>query len=108
MKVFFLLSIVALATSLPLKEEWEDWKREHGKQYADDLEESIRHAIWFQSYHHIQEHNKREDAFKLGLNEFSDLVRTSALQVCSSISKCYFSSHSLDSRAIQTEVPPPC
>lgn len=76
MKIVLLLSIVALASAnLQLKDEWEAWKREHGKAYADELEESLRHAIWFQNYHYIGEHNKRE-SFKLSLNEFADLVRS--------------------------------
>ena len=74
MKIILLLSIVALASAnLQLKNEWEAWKREHGKAYADELEESLRHAIWFQNYHFIDGHNKRE-SFKLSLNEFADLV----------------------------------
>ena len=79
MKVLLLLSIVVLATTLPLQDEWENWKREHEKQYSSDMEESFHHAAWFQSYHHVQQHNQREESFKLGLNEFSDLVSTVAV-----------------------------
>ena len=75
MKILILLALIALSTAqLQLREEWEAWKREHGKSYADDMEESLRHAIWFQNYHYIEVHNK-EKSFKLGLNEFADLVR---------------------------------
>ena len=72
------------AATLQLKNEWEVWKRENGKSYADDLEESLRHAIWFQNYHYIHEHNKKEP-FSLGLNEFSDLVHIKSIiqQNCS-------------------------
>ena len=73
-KVLVLLSIATLSSaSLQLETEWESWKREHGKFYADDLEESLHHAIWFQNYHYIQQHNMRE-AFQLSLNGFGDLV----------------------------------
>ena len=75
MKLFFLLCIFSLAAALPLNNEWKNWKKEHGKQYLNDLEESVHHATWFQSYHHIQLHNQRESSFKLSLNEFSDMVR---------------------------------
>ena len=75
MKVLLLLALATLGTaSLQLKNEWEAWKREHGKSYADDMEESLRHAIWFQNYHYIEEHNKKE-SFQLGLNKFADLVQ---------------------------------
>ena len=72
--IIFLSSIVLATASLQLKNDWETWKREHGKTYADVLEESLRHAIWFQNYHYIEDHNKRE-SFTLALNEFADLVR---------------------------------
>ena len=75
MKFLFLLALTTLCSAaLQLKDEWEAWKRDNGKSYADDLEESLRHAIWFQNYHHIKEHNKKE-SFQLGLNTFADLVR---------------------------------
>lgn len=75
MKILLLLSIAVLSSArMQLKNEWEVWKREHGKAYADSLEESLRHAVWFQNFHHVQEHNKKE-SFKLDLNEFADLVR---------------------------------
>ena len=75
MKILFFLALAALSSAnLQLKDEWEDWKREHGKSYADDLEESLRHAIWFQNYHYIEAHNTKE-SFKMGLNGFADLVR---------------------------------
>ena len=74
MKIIVLMSITVLASAnLQLKNEWEAWKRENGKAYADELEESLRHAIWFQNYHYVAEHNKRE-TFQLSLNEYADLV----------------------------------
>ena len=74
MKIILLLSIIAVSSAaLQLKSEWDSWKRAHGKSYADDLEESFRHAIWFQNFHYIDKHNRKE-TFHLGLNEFSDLV----------------------------------
>ncbi|CAI8041681.1 Cathepsin L [Geodia barretti] len=71
--------VATLANYPILNGEWEAWKREHGKSYTDDLEESLRHAIWFQNYHHIEEHNKKE-SFQLGLNEFADLTREQFVQ----------------------------
>lgn len=104
MKILLLLSIAVLSSArMQLKNEWEVWKREHGKAYADSREESLRHAVWFQNFHHIQEHNKKE-SFKLSLNEFADLVRLLFL--------CFpaFGSYSfciLDKRTVFSEVPTP-
>lgn len=68
------LATVALSTPLALKEEWQQWKEQHGKTYSDDVEESVRHAVWFRTFHHIQEHNKGSHPYKLGLNKFADMV----------------------------------
>lgn len=106
MRIFFFLSIIFLASaSLQLRNDWEAWKREHGKTYADTLEESLRHAIWFQNYHYIEDHNKRE-SFKLNLNEFADLVGLFHFLIYS------FAIHSLsvyisDKWTVHSKVPPP-
>lgn len=69
--LFFSLAMVAL--SLPLEMEWDQWKQFHGKIYTED-DEPIHKAVWFKNYRHIQEHNSQGHSFKLGLNEFADMV----------------------------------
>ena len=77
MKFFLVLSLVGLALSAPFAQEkdWQQWKRRHGKKYVNEVEESIRRAVWFRTFKHIEEHNK-DDAYSysLGLNKFSDMV----------------------------------
>ena len=58
-----------------IEEEWQKWKSEHGKSYADDVEESIRRAVWFRTYYHVKDHNSAaENMYELGLNSLADLV----------------------------------
>lgn len=78
MKTIILLCLVTLAISAPLAlgEEWQKWKQEHSKSYSDDVEESIRRAVWFRAYNHIKEHNSASShTYQLALNALADLVR---------------------------------
>ena len=71
----FSLAILTLSASLPLEEEWHQWKMKHGKQYFNELEESQRKAVWFRTYHLVQEHNSGGSApYQLRINKFADMV----------------------------------
>ena len=76
MKLYIILYLATLAVSAPLEleEEWEHWKNQHGKTYSDEIEESVRRAVWFRTFYHIQEHNSAGHPYKLGLNKFADMV----------------------------------
>ena len=76
MKLCILLCLVTLAVSAPLalEKEWEQWKRQHGKTYSDEIEESVRRSVWFRTFNHIQEHNSAGHPYKLKLNKFADIV----------------------------------
>ena len=76
------LATAAIAAPLALEEEWQQWKQQHGKSYSNEVEESMRRAVWFRTYHHIQQHNNAaSDLYQLGLNAFADMVRISFLHV---------------------------
>lgn len=77
MQLCVLLCLATLAASSPLalEEEWQQWKQQHGKTYSSEVEESVRRAVWFRTFHHIQEHNRGSHPYELGLNEFADIVR---------------------------------
>lgn len=69
------LATLVLSARLELEEEWQQWKKQHGKSYADEVEESIRRAVWFRTYHYTKEHNRINSySYNLGLNKFSDIV----------------------------------
>lgn len=60
-----------------LQNEWLSWKRLHAKEYYNIREEGSRWAVWRRNYQLIEEHNRNNHTFKLGLNEFADLVNPS-------------------------------
>ena len=58
-----------------LEREWFGWKKLHSKVYSQE-EENARWKVWRQNYHKIQQHNKANHSFTLGLNQFADMVRS--------------------------------
>ena len=77
MKLCLVLYLATIALSAPfaLEEEWQQWKKQHGKSYPNEVEESVRRAVWFRTYHYTKEHNRiNTHSFNLGLNKFSDMV----------------------------------
>ena len=59
-----------------LEDEWQQWKKQHGKSYSTEVEESLRRAVWFRTNFHIKDHNTADShIYQLGLNAFADMVR---------------------------------
>jgi len=63
---------------LRLQHEWLGWKKQHSKNYISGEEEDSRWAVWRENYHKIMEHNNANHTYKLGLNQFADMVRLGA------------------------------
>lgn len=78
MKVLVLLSSLVCcglcSSQLQLQEEWSSWKRQHAKTYSSNNDEDSKWTVWRENYHKIQEHNRANHSFSLGLNEFADMV----------------------------------
>lgn len=82
-KMQVLLLVVSLglcySSKLQLEEEWFSWKRQHYKTYHTEEEETSRWKVWKDNYRKIQEHNRANHSFTLGLNEFADMVNLALL-----------------------------
>lgn len=79
----FSLAILVLAFAVAnasnfLTLEWEQFKREHTKQYSSSLEELQRFQIWKSNLDLVNKHNADADNGKhtywLGMNKFADLT----------------------------------
>ena len=73
-----LLLVFSLHTafcSTLLDTEWHSWNARHGVVYQDRLEEGAKRRVWEENYHLVEEHNRGNHTYKLGLNRFADLVR---------------------------------
>lgn len=55
---------------------WESFKVKFGTQYNDELEEAERKGVFSSNFAHIQQHNSRDEQYKLGVNQFSALTAT--------------------------------
>lgn len=64
-------------------DEWNQWKKQYNKVYstarqnaADITHEQYKFKIFRDRLHKIQEHNSKNQSFKMGTNEYSDLSDT--------------------------------
>ena len=76
MKTLVFLTLFAAATAtFQYTAEWELWKREHGRDYHTEEEETHRHTIWEEHKKYVDVHNKRADifGFTLAMNQYADL-----------------------------------
>ena len=81
MKIILLaLSLVTAVISMPLEIEWNQWKQLHGKIYSDE-DEPKNKMVWLENYQYIQKHNSEDHPFKLGLNEYADMVSSSLTSI---------------------------
>ena len=76
LRPFLLLLLVISVFSFGYDEEWEDWKKQHGKVYLSEEEEASRRGIWTANMKFIEGHNAhaKEFGYTLGMNYFGDLV----------------------------------
>lgn len=60
-----------------LDEEWENWKLQYSRQYAEG-EETSRRMIWESALSYIEQHNREyamgKHTFTVGMNQFGDLT----------------------------------
>ena len=76
MKVFVLLALlVVYASAFDYTTEWEEWKRQYGRQYDTDKEELHRHTVWESNKKYVENHNANANkwGYTLETNEFADL-----------------------------------
>ena len=68
------LLLSTVAQGLTVKEEWQSWKAQHGKEFVSEEEETLRLEIWMNNLAAIEEHNRQNHNLTLKMNHFGDLV----------------------------------
>jgi len=74
--VLLLLAVVATANAkFQFTEEWELWKKDHGKEYSSDEEELLRRIVWEANKNYVDNHNEHAHVFgyTVAMNQFADL-----------------------------------
>lgn len=66
-------------TSPDLDSRWLEWKIAHTKSYTNDMNELERRLVWEENVKMINMHNLdhslHKKGFRLGMNEYGDMVR---------------------------------
>jgi len=70
------LAGVAVAQEIPIKDQaWDDFKKKFNKKYESKEQEAKRRGVFESTMQYIEKSNaNKENTFKLGLNQFSDLL----------------------------------
>jgi len=81
--LFGLMLLVACASAKVIVQDghlqdsgWHLWKYTHGKSYPHIAAERVRYEIWQDNLRRIEEHNKVDHSYTLGMNHFGDLTNT--------------------------------
>lgn len=81
--LFGLMLLVACASAKVIVQDghlqdsgWHLWKYTHGKSYPHIAAERVRYEIWQDNLRRIEEHNKGDHSYTLGMNHFGDLTNT--------------------------------
>nr|XP_014282108.1 cathepsin L1-like isoform X2 [Halyomorpha halys] len=86
MKIILLSIMVAFAAASPaIKDQWNSFKRQHGKSYHSIQEEQLRMAIFSETMKTIEEHNAKYKAglstYYLEMNHFGDMLPEEVTQL---------------------------
>ena len=82
LEVLLFVSLTSLVSSKSYTEKWIDWKKEFNKTYSsgrsvgDDRQEQVRFLIFKEKLQLIEEHNAKNESFKMSTNIFSDLTES--------------------------------
>jgi cathepsin L len=69
------------ASDSPTDKAWEAFKLDFPKTYNSDAEEAERKGVFAANYANVQEHNKGDSSYKLGVNQFSDLTESEVIEM---------------------------
>ena len=87
--LLLVVSLITAAFSVPVEVQWLQWKELHGRIYTLETEQ-VRKDIWFDNHRYIERHNNEGYSYKLGLNEFVDMVRKRTPSYANNYYTCLF------------------
>jgi cathepsin L len=95
------LASAAVVSAYPLQ-EFAEWSGVHAKQYDSEHEYRMRYAIWKTNMDSIDEFNKGNHTFTVGMNQFGDLTPREFASQFNTYKAGMKSSHELHERTVST------
>nr|CAH7727997.1 unnamed protein product [Callosobruchus chinensis] len=91
MKLLLVAVLVLVADALSVKEEWQQFKLDHGKTYRSLVEEKLRYSIFQDNVRKIKEHNEKYDkgavSYAMKVTQFADMTEQEFLDLLKMQSK---------------------
>mmetsp|Transcript_45727 Transcript_45727/g.83757 ORF Transcript_45727/g.83757 Transcript_45727/m.83757 type:complete len:364 (+) Transcript_45727:70-1161(+) len=72
-KIVLAAACIAGTRADGLLETFTAYKKQHGKVYLDETEESLRMKNFAESLEMVKAHNEQDHSWKMGINQFSDM-----------------------------------
>jgi cathepsin L len=104
MKHLILLVLIPLIISaITVEDSFKSWQALHGKQYKNQREESYRLGVYRSNLEIVENHNRRNLGFDLGMNYFADLTLNEFVELY--LQKSFNASHIVSNNEIYTYNP---
>jgi cathepsin L len=72
--LFALFIALTCVSAVCVKSSFASWKSLHGKQYGSEQEHNYRLGVYKFNLEYVEEHNRKNLGFTLGMNKFGDLT----------------------------------
>jgi cathepsin L len=72
--LFLLIAIPVIISAFSVEDSFSSWKLLHNKQYKSKYEHAYRLNVYKANLDYVENHNRQNLGFELGMNEFADLT----------------------------------
>jgi cathepsin L len=72
--LFLLIAIPLIISAFSVEESFNSWKSLYNKEYKSKYEHAYRLSVYKANLEYVEEHNRKNLGFELGMNEFADLT----------------------------------
>jgi len=72
--LFLLIALPLIISAVSLESSFNSWSQFYAKKYSSEQEAAYRLSVYKSNLEYVEEHNRRNLGFTLGMNKFADLT----------------------------------